>query len=1216
MREYRFPDSHILAISGAGLCVTTLLFVGIRHLEYDHMRAEFERRAMIRAGIIHEGLNEAERDLSAVNLLLSTVGSVSPEQFDSFVRPILKRNPSIQNFTFYRIVSASELPAFEADMQLKYPGFAVTDMIDGKHVPVKESSTYRIVQYVQPLRGNEAVIGSNATSQKEQGDAIERACRTGLAAMTKQYQLASQNSSQRGFVMLLPVYRNAIQLRDGEDRCRSVAGFTAAAINGRALVEYSLAKNNLARAPGFEMEVYLGDSVNKENLVFLNQAYGTETLQPLTVAQRFLYDRQSAYSMSFDAAGQPWHIVVSAVSPSVFKGHLASMLTLIGGLLLTLLATIYARAVSRHARRIKWLIERRTNELRRMRELLVANRSLDAERSNLLTLFRQAPGFIAVMRDKNHVFEIANLAYYALVGKRDLVGKPVREALPELEGQGFFELLDGVYASGEPYVGRGVPIEVRDGVAGNAEMHYVDFVYQPIMDETGAVTGIFVQGSDVSQEKFSQDRLQYMATHDALTDLPNFTLLLDRLNQAILRAKFTEHPIVISVIDLDRFKFINESLGHRIADTILKTIAGRLRDIVEGDTTVARTDGDKFVILFAEHIPCDAYAAIAQNIIATVGSAINADDQQIFLTCSVGIATYPIDAIAPDALLQCADVAMHRAKRLGGNSYQFYAPSMNVHNLERLKTLTALRNAMERSELVLHYQPQVSLTTGKIVGLEALIRWQRPDFGLVPPSEFIELAEETGLIASIGTWVLRTACAQVKAWHDAGLGELRVAVNLSPRQFSQSGLVEDIGQILSQTGLPPYCLDIELTESAVMVDVDHAIEVLGQLKRLCVQLSIDDFGTGYSSLSYLKRFPIDVLKIDRSFIKDIPSDTNDAAISDAIISMAHSLGIKVIAEGVETDAQCEFLANNMCDEIQGYLVSQPLASNEMETLLREDRTLPKHLLRLHKPARTLLLVDDEPSILSALKRQLRGMGYQILTATSGKAGLELLAQHEVDVIVSDQRMPGMTGVEFLRTVKTLYPETVRIVLSGFTELQSVTDAVNEGAIYKFLTKPWEDEQLRAHIEEAFEHKEMVNENRRLNLEVRATNQELARANRQLEDVLAQQRRQIKVGEVSLDIVREALQYVPLPVIGLDDDEVVVLANGAAQDLFRDKGSLLGSEAAQVMPELFTAIGTSDEGTKRKVTVNGKSLTAISRSMGNGTQARGRLITLLDAVLHV
>jgi diguanylate cyclase (GGDEF)-like protein/PAS domain S-box-containing protein len=722
-------------------------------------------------------------------------------------------------------------------------------------------------------------------------------------------------------------------------------------------------------------------------------------------------------------------------------------------------------------------------------------------------------------------------------------------------------------------------------------------------------TRLVIAHYNVTKTKAAEQHLAYLAHYDSLTGLPNRELLRDRLRQAIAHADRYKHSVWVISVNIDHFKRVNDTIGLKGGDTVLELLGRRLRASLREIDTLERVGGDEFVMVLPGEAEESVLSCTLQRISAAVSQSLVVDENEFFLRCSAGVAVYPNDGSEPEKLIEHANTAMHRAKELGRSNYQFYTPSMNESALERLRMERQLRHALEHDEFALYYQPQVDLRTGCIVGMEALLRWRHPERGLVPPNEFIALAEETGLIVPFGAWVLRTACRQNMAWQRAGFGELRIGVNLSARQFSQKNLVGMIASILEETGLPPHCLDLELTENLVMTDVEHAIGVLNDLRRLGVQLSIDDFGTGYSSLSYLKRFPIDVLKIDQSFVREIAPKSNDAAISDAIISMAHSLGIKVIAEGVETEAQCEFLSRKMCDEIQGFLFAKPLPVNEVEALLREGRRLPEHLLRQHKPPRTLLLVDDEPNILAALKRLVRRDGYQMFFASSGKEGLEVLARHEIDVIVSDQRMPGMTGVEFLRAVKTLYPETVRIVLSGFTELQSVTDAVNEGAIYKFLTKPWEDNQLREHIAEAFQHKEMADENHRLNLEVRTANQELAKANRQLEELLKQKQQQIKSGEVSLDIVREALLHVPQPVIGLDDDELVAFVNIAAQNLFIKAGPVLGTEAAQFMPQVLDAIHGTGEGEKCAVELGGMRFDMVSRSMGRATESRGKLITL-------
>jgi EAL domain-containing protein (putative c-di-GMP-specific phosphodiesterase class I)/FixJ family two-component response regulator len=506
----------------------------------------------------------------------------------------------------------------------------------------------------------------------------------------------------------------------------------------------------------------------------------------------------------------------------------------------------------------------------------------------------------------------------------------------------------------------------------------------------------------------------------------------------------------------------------------------------------------------------------------------------------------------------------------------------------------------------------VDLQTGKICGMEALARWEHPQWGTVPPSRFIQIAEESSLILDLGNWVIGQACRDIRGWLNDGVGDCRVAINVSSRQLHDSRLSAIFMSALSELNISPDLLCLEITETVLMQDTSVSASTLREFKALGFDLVLDDFGTGFSSLSYLKRFSFHKVKIDRSFVKDVISNSDDAALSKAIISMAHSLGIRVVAEGVETEAQCAFLSQNMCDEIQGLLYSDALPPEQIGELLKQDRRLPADLLRFQKPKQTLLLVDDEQNILGALRRLLRGGDFQILTANSGQAGLDMLAQNPVDVIVSDQRMPGMTGVEFLGIAKDLYPDTVRIVLSGYTELQSVTEAVNQGAIYKFLTKPWDDEQLRGHIEEAFRRKEMADENHRLDLEARTANQELAAANRQLEELLSLKQQQIIRDEVSLDIVREALQQIPLAVIGVDDGDMVVFANDAAQELFEQTVSILGSDVGQLIPDLDHA---EDSGSSQRCTaeLGACFYEVVARRMGHGSQSRGKLMTLTKLI---
>ncbi|NMM27633.1 MAG: EAL domain-containing protein [Glaciimonas sp.] len=562
--------------------------------------------------------------------------------------------------------------------------------------------------------------------------------------------------------------------------------------------------------------------------------------------------------------------------------------------------------------------------------------------------------------------------------------------------------------------------------------------------------------------------------------------------------------------------------------------------------------------------------------------------------------------------LEMADDAGILAKYADSDrsNYQFFFSELNENMLERAVLEHTLHLAIAGNQLLLHYQPLVDLQTGKLVSLEALVRWEHPELGLIAPDRFIPIAEESGLIGAIGEWVLRRACQDMRSWLDEGLADFRVAVNVSPRQFRDAQLADKVEDLLAEMRLDPHMLSLEITEKVLMQDSSSSENILRQLKMLEVDLILDDFGTGYSSLSYLKRFPFDRVKIDRSFISDIEANQDGAAIAKTIISMAHSLGIKVVAEGVENAAQCNFLRRNRCDEMQGFLISHPLPKAEIGVFLRDGFSLPEHAFGdVKQSSRTLMLVDDEPNILTALKRLLRRDGYQILTANSGAEGLALLEDKAVDVIVSDQRMPGMMGVDFLRAAKEKYPDTVRIVLSGYTELKSVTDAINEGAIYKFLTKPWEDNQLRGHIAEAFRRKEVEDENRRLNIEVQTVNQELAAANRQLGMVLKQKQQKIARNEISLDIVREVLEYLPLPIIGLDDQAVVVFVNAASTAFFSRMGLMPGCDLAYALPSLSEAIHDMTEDLASVVEIGGTWFSVTCRSMGAQSQSRGRLITL-------
>ncbi|KRG64342.1 c-di-GMP phosphodiesterase [Stenotrophomonas humi] len=519
-------------------------------------------------------------------------------------------------------------------------------------------------------------------------------------------------------------------------------------------------------------------------------------------------------------------------------------------------------------------------------------------------------------------------------------------------------------------------------------------------------------------------------------------------------------------LDIDHFASVNENMSAEVGDQALVMIAERLREFLAGRGRLWRHGSDEFLLAMERNSDTASPEEIAEQIRQQIELPLSVLPYTLFLTGKIGVSLCPEHSTSANGLLDLAEDALHQASREGGNT-------VHVHVLHKPSSAHSesiisrqLVDAIDNGELRLRYQPLVSARDGHVVGMEALLRWQSPTLGMLVPERFMRTAERLGIIVQIGAWVLEMTLRQARTWRDQGFEDFNVAVNVSTLQLLRPNFFTEVMAALQSIGVPARMLTLEINESALTNNVNFVHETLANLRNEGISLSLDNFGTGDSSLSALVRYPVDKLKIDRSFIKSAPAANREAAISRAIIAMGHQLGMTVIANGVESQAQLGFLRRNDCDVFQGYLFGEPMSADAAGMTLRRRYLRPEAFAET-RPDRTLLLLDDEENVLRSLVRLFRRDGYRILAAGNVRDAFDLLAINDVQVILSDQRMSDMSGTEFLGRVKMLYPDTIRLVLSGYTDLNTVTDAINRGSIYRFLTKPWNDDELREHIRQAF-----------------------------------------------------------------------------------------------------------------------------------------------------
>lgn len=718
----------------------------------------------------------------------------------------------------------------------------------------------------------------------------------------------------------------------------------------------------------------------------------------------------------------------------------------------------------------------------------------------------------------------------------------------------FAAAIQGVLAGGLEPVSRIYPLRVDE------QLRWYRVTVAPV--HTQQTRGGVVMHVEITERMLAEQRALELAHYDSLTRLPNRLLFRDRLQTAMNLARRNQTKLAVCFIDLDRFKGINESLGHTLGDRLLCLIAERLKDCVRETDTVSRFGGDEFALILPDlHAPDDCLIVI-ERIIASLAASCTIDSHELFITASIGITVFPDDTTEAELLLQHADTAMYRAKEEGRNNYQFFTAEMNANALEAIKLERDLRYALDNEEFLLHYQPKASCQSGRIVGFEALLRWQHPVRGLVSPLEFIPLLEDTGLIIPVGAWVLQTACRQIKQWQLQGFANVSVAVNVSGKQMTPE-LCNTVASALKTSDLEPGYLELELTESQLMKDAENIISTLHRLKALGVSISVDDFGTGYSSLAYLKRFPLDTLKVDRAFIQDITADPSDVSITRAIITLAHSFNLQVVAEGVETAGQLNLLIANQCDVIQGYFFSRPLPVERAGELLHQDHALAAEQLACNSDALySLLTLGLAETLQQRLQTVLPIQQFHVANCQNADQAFEQLAQRHFDAILLDaqssDRNPGAKTadtLELLSRIKLLYPDTLRLLYQHTQPTLSAPfsfecdQALASGLIFRQIEEHSDNASLRADIQEACRQSRLATENRQLQRKVEQTRNELEELNGQLRGLLATRDQQLRQHEALADSSRDLLHQLPWPILGVADDHSLVFANGAAVTLF-------------------------------------------------------------------
>ncbi len=918
-----WPIRLSVPLDGLALVLGLAITAGLVNLAVKGLVQDEEASFGIEIGAVKDSLvqrlTSVDEMLHGMRLLFDASKSMDADAFQIVGNDALTTNALAKEVMYLQRIASDERDAFEQAKHAEgYPSFRINNQRNGEYLPADRHALHFPIVYFEPFTPlTSKRLGLDLLSEAETRTFVQRAIDTGVATAAIDARAAATDE----YLVFQAIY--ADKPKPGLDvvteRRQLVSGVVAVKVDTRRLLDMSRTLNpNMSVAvcarPALDPDQCVGlarqapsNAESNENWIF-----GTLTRNRDVVigAQHFVVRfRQTLHwqDLKFQS------LLFALLAGAVFTMMLVS-----------LARSIRARAdvLQRRNADIQQVVQQRTHELTAAKERA------------LVTLESIADGVVTA--DANGIIDYLNPVAERLSGwsEKDLVGRSIADlfkVLDEITGQEVENPALGCLRSGIPVLHhekslfmdrRGDTVAINESAA-------------PIRDASDRITGLVLVLHDVSKARRLSQQMSFQATHDALTGLPNRTRLTEHLQASLQAAEANGRSLAVMFLDLDRFKIVNDTLGHDAGDQLLREVARRLKSCVREGDIVSRLGGDEFVIVTRSVGLRAAVQQMAARLLQAFHDPFRVGASEFFTSASIGIALFPENGTTSEGLLKNADATMYRVKAQGKNNYGFYDERTDHRAGERLSLETEMRHALDRGEMVVHYQPQFSAGDGAITGFEALVRWLHPVRGLLAPKDFLPLAEETGFIADIGDWVMHEACRQNRAWQDAGLPQVTVAVNIAHKQFMQSSLVNDVRRVLERTGLEARFLELELTEGILADNAVDAARRLAELKRVGVKLSIDDFGTGYSSLFYLKNFPLDGVKIDRCFIKDLESDPRDAEISAAIIAMSHNLKLTVLAEGVETAGQLEFLRRKGCDLIQGFLFSPAVPADEAEAFLRD-----------------------------------------------------------------------------------------------------------------------------------------------------------------------------------------------------------------------------------------------------------------------------------------